>query len=67
MDKTLLSNSVYGPTTDAEEEEIDKFYNQTQSEISITDKQDVLLVVHKLGMLRKEMHLAGLANRNEGE
>lgn len=35
--------------------------------MSTTGKQDMLLVVHKLEMVRRKIHLAGLANRNEGE
>lgn len=35
----------YAATTDAEEEDVDVFYGQVQSEINRSWKQDVLLVV----------------------
>ena len=36
---------AYAPTTDAEQEEVDEFYDQVQAEIDRTCKQDVLIVM----------------------
>lgn len=38
---------IYSPTTDADEEEIDEFDDQGQSQINRTCKQDGLLVIGK--------------------
>ena len=62
---------VYAPTTDAEQEEVDEFYDQVQAEIDRTCKQDVLIVMGdwnaKVGNKEEAPVVGkyGLGNRNE--
>lgn len=42
---SMTAPQIYAPATDAEEEKIDEFYGEAQSEINRTCKKDVVLVV----------------------
>lgn len=62
---------VYAPTTDAEEEDVDQFYNQVQDEVDRTRSQDMLIIMGdfnaKVGHGKQGNTVGnfGLGNRNE--